>query len=348
MLLASPRPRSTRCSSRPSVGSLEPRWVRQLRRQPGAVRARTRGGASRRPAPGRSPAPVPAPTRCAGARPGGCRSPPTGPRSCSTGCRSASRCCGPTAGPWSRRSAPPSGRTRPTSTSCCPATGSTTPASTRPASTAPPTTPRRSPLLADDPAEPGDVRRGHQRLRARPGQAAPDARADRDGRPRRRAGPEPPSPDPARWWCSSTAGTPTATTRPTRTRRVGVAVPGAAGGDPQPPRLRLHPAGARLPGLRDGLDPRQRHQRPGLPARRRRRRRPRRDRAAAPRPLDRRSRPTTRSTCPGWCSSVTAAAARASTAPRSRSRSTRRTASSGRCCSRRPTSARRPRRTSRP
>ncbi len=57
--------------------------------------------------------------------------------------------------------------------------------------------------------------------------------------------------------------------------------------------------------------------------------------------------PTTLRTSPGWCSSGTAVAARASTAPRSRSRSTRPTGSSDRCCSRPPTSAPRPRRTSR-
>ena len=50
-----------------------------------------------------------------------------------------------------------------------------------------------------------------------PRQAAPDARADRDGRPRGRARTRPPSPARARSCCSSTAATPTATTRPRRT-----------------------------------------------------------------------------------------------------------------------------------
>ena len=74
--------------------------------------------------------------------------------------------------------------------------------------------------------------------------------------------------------------------------RLGLALPGAVAGDPEPPRLRLRPAGARLAGLRDRVGPGQRDQRAGLPARRRRCRCPGRDRRAAPRPLDRpRGRP---------------------------------------------------------
>ncbi len=107
-------------------------------------------------------------------------------------------------------------------------------------------------------------------------------------------------------------------------------------------------AAAGLAGLRDGLDPGQRHQRPGLPARRRRRRRPGRDRRADTSTTGSAWPPSTRSTSTRSCSSATAAAARASTGRPSRSRSPRRTGSPARCSSPPPTSPPTPRRTCRP
>ncbi len=110
-----------------------------------------------------------------------------------------------------------------------------------------------------------------------------------------------------------------ATTRPPRPVVRQLAVRGAVQGDPEPARLRLHPAGARVAGLRHGLGPRQRHQRAGLPPRRRRRRRPGARSCSATSTTGPASRPRTRSTSTGSCSSGTAAAARGSTGPRSRS-----------------------------
>ena len=304
-----------------------------------------------RPARGRSPAPVPAPTRCAGARRGGCPSPPTGPTIVLDGVaarRPAPAGRRPDRG--HRRSAPPSGPTRPTSTWSSPATGSTSPASTRPPAPLrrprPRTQPRR---CADDPAEPGpyDVVTSDYEL--------DPVKLPRMREPIEMVGhvvePAPAADTGPRPLVLFLHGRHSVLLRPDRRRTPTVAsgrasrrceeIPSHLGYDYIQQVLasqgyatvsvRVNGINAQDYRLADGgADARaeivQRHL----------------DHWA-----DARGRPPGRPVA-GWCSSATAAAARASTAPRSRSRSTRRTASSARCCSRRPTSAPRPRRTSRP
>ena len=112
----------------------------------------------------------------------------------------------------------------------------------------------RAELLGGRPGRAGRVRDRVERLRRSPSVQHPaDARADRDGRPRGRAGRRRRRPDRVRWCSSCTAGTASATSPATRERGLLLAVQGAVRRDPEPPRLRLHPAGAGLAGLRDGL-----------------------------------------------------------------------------------------------
>ena len=197
------------------------------------------------------------------------------------------------------------------------------------------------------PGDAGPLCRGQLGLRARPGAGPRDGAAHRDGGPRRGAGG-------GREHRPAAAGRVPARSallllRPDQAPEagLGLAVRRAVRRDPEPPRLRLRPAGAGLAGLRDRVGPGERDQRPGLRARGRRSRSPGAGRPPAPGPLGDPRRPAPGRPVERGAGRATAAVERAWTRRRCRSRSVRRTRSPARCSSAPPTSAPRPRRTCR-